>query len=133
VAPRNHPLTMRESVSADALAEWGAPFLLIRWWQVAPNWITQIAARAQSVANVPPETGVALVRDGLGIGFFTRTSIAAAVNAGHVVEIPITQMPPLSRDTALVRLDRNQALSPIAEAFVLALRSYASRQNILHS
>jgi DNA-binding transcriptional LysR family regulator len=133
VAPRDHPLATRETVSADDVAIWGAPFLLIRWWQVTPNWITRIAARAQLVANVPPETGVALAQDGLGIGFFTRTSIAAALNAGHVVEIPVTQTPPLSRDTALVRLDRNLALSPTAEAFVQVLRAYASRHHILHS
>jgi DNA-binding transcriptional LysR family regulator len=76
---------------------------------------------------------VALVRDGLGIGFFTRTSIAASLAAGHVIEVPVAQAPPLSRETALVRLDRNLALSPMAEAFVQVLRAYASRHHILHS
>jgi len=131
IVPIGHPFAKRTGVTQAEVAQAAAPLLLVRWWQSTHASIARIAARAQSVANVPPETARQLVRDGAGIGFFTHTQVADLLAAGDVAEVSIVDLAPVARDSALVRLARQPALSVVATAFAGVVRQQAARMGIL--
>lgn len=131
IVPRRHPLAGQAAVSADELAGQAAPLLLVRWWQATPALVARVVARAPSVANVPPETARALLREGVGASFFTEPQAAELLESGVCAELTLAGEPPLWRESALVRLARPTPASPIAAEFVAALRAYAGRRGLL--
>jgi LysR family transcriptional regulator, low CO2-responsive transcriptional regulator len=131
IVPQAHPLAGRAGVTQEDVISYCAPLLLVRWWQLTHASVARIAACAISVANVPPETGRYLVAEGVGIGFFTRTQVADALAAGRVVEVPVVDMAPLFRDSALVRLARASQLSAVAANLVEIIRAQAARMGLL--
>src|SRR5206468_12135705 len=106
--PARHPLAEQQGVTQQDVTNQATPLLLVRWWQSTHTGVARIAARAQSVANVPPETARQMLLEGVGIGFFTRTQIADVLAAGQLREVPIADMGPMTRDSALVRLARQK-------------------------
>jgi DNA-binding transcriptional LysR family regulator len=131
VVAAGHPLASRAGVTQDQVVEHSTPLLLVRWWQNTHASIAQLAARAKTVANVPPETARQLLLDGVGLGFFTRTQVADALATGRLVEVPVRDLAPIARDTALVRLARQKQLSVVAAEFAAAVRSQAEQLGIL--
>src|SRR5205085_12389356 len=111
--PPRHPLAQQQSVTQQEIADQAAPLLLVRWWQSTHASVARIAARAQAVANVPPETARQMLLEGVGMGFFTRTQVADALATGTLCEVPIVDLGPLTRDTALVRLARQKDVSVV--------------------
>jgi DNA-binding transcriptional LysR family regulator len=131
IVPRQHPLARRESVTQADILEWGDPFLQLRWWQATHVSVARLAVRAKSVADVPMEVARYLVLNGVGVGFFTHTLIAEDLAAGNVVALEVTDLPPIYRDGALVRLARNEPLDPVELDFVACLREQAERMGLL--
>jgi len=129
--PARHPLSQRTGVTLEEVADQAAPLLLVRWWQSMHAGVARVAARAEAVVNLPPETARALVLEGVGIGFFTRTQIAEALAAGQLCEVPIADMAPITRDSALVRLARQKHASIVAGEFAAVVRQQAVRLGIL--
>jgi LysR family transcriptional regulator, low CO2-responsive transcriptional regulator len=130
VTPRGHPLAGQSSVTEEQVASHCAPLLLVRWWQTTHPSVARIAARASSVANVPPETARELIANGVGIGFFTRVQVADLLDSGLAAEVPLAGAQPLWRESALVRVARSSPLSPMARAFVATMTEYAEFCNI---
>jgi LysR family transcriptional regulator, low CO2-responsive transcriptional regulator len=126
-----HPLAEQKQATQREVAEQAEPLLLVRWWQSTHAAVARLAAQARAVANVPPETARQLVLDGIGIGFFTRTQIAGALAAGQLCEVPITDLGPITRDSALVRLARQKQPSAVAAEFAAVVRNQAIRAGIL--
>jgi DNA-binding transcriptional LysR family regulator len=129
--PARHPLSQRTDVTLEEIASQADPLLLVRWWQSTHAGVARVAARAKAVANVPPETARALLLEGIGIGFFTRTQIADALAAGQLCEVPIANMAPITRDSALVRLARQKEMSVVGGEFARAVREQAARMGVL--
>jgi DNA-binding transcriptional LysR family regulator len=129
--PARHPLAQQHGVTQQDVTDQAAPLLLVRWWQSTHASVARIAGRAQAVANVPPETAREMLLEGVGIGFFTRTQIADALAAGQVREVPITDMAPITRDTALAQLARQKQLSVVASEFMAEVRQVAAQAGIL--
>jgi len=69
--------------------------------------------------------------EGVGIGFFTRTQVADALTVGRAVEVPIVDLPPIARDSALVHVSRERAPSAVAAAFAGCVREQAARLGLL--
>jgi DNA-binding transcriptional LysR family regulator len=130
-APARHPLAQQRSVSQQDVADQAAPLLLVRWWQSTPASVARIVSRAQAVANVPPETAHRMLLEGVGIGFFTRTHIAAALASGQLRELPIADMAPIARESALVRLARQKEISVVGTEFIADMRAVAAQSGIL--
>jgi len=108
VAAAHHPLAQlaarTQVVTQAEIIQLCNPFVLMRWWQITPNELAQLAARAGVVYDLPMPTGYQLVRKGIGAGFFNQTQVAEELRQGQLVHIPVADLPPLYRDTALVRL-----------------------------
>ena len=131
IVPSRHPLAQQHSATQQDVADHAAPLLLVRWWQSTHAGVARIAARAQSVANVPPETARQMLLEGVGIGFFTRTQVADALATGQVREVPIADMGPITRESALVRLARQKHVSMVGSEFMAALREVAMQSGLL--
>lgn len=131
VVPPRHPFTMRSGVTQAEITAADTRFLLLRWWQITPLEVARLAAHASLAADVPREIALYLVRAGHGFGFFTQAYIAPDLQEGKLVEIPVTDLPPLYRDSALVRLERQTELSPAAEVLVRCIRARAVQLGLL--
>jgi DNA-binding transcriptional LysR family regulator len=131
VVPTRHPLAQQISVTQQDVADQAAPLLLVRWWQSTHASVTRIAARAHTVANVPPETARQMLLEGVGIGFFTRTQIADVLATGQLREVPIADLGPITRESALVRLARQKGISVVGTAFIAEVREVAAQSRIL--
>lgn len=128
---KRHSLAKQRRVTQAQILEQANPFMLLRWWQVTPMPIATLAAKAKRVADLPTHTGKALLQDSMGIGFFTKMVILPELESGSVVGLEVTDMPPIYRDTALVRLSRNKELSPAASNFAQILQTEAKKQKLL--
>lgn len=131
VSPR-HPLATRGEITQDELIHESNPFVLLRWWQITPQELVQLATRAQTVYDLPMATGYQLVTNGIGAGFFNRTQIATDLQRGTLVHIPITDLPPLYRDSALVQLTTQSTPLPAPQQnFLELLRQQANTMGAL--
>jgi DNA-binding transcriptional LysR family regulator len=133
VVPRRHPFTQCDGVTQADIVQAETRFLLLRWWQIAPLEVRRLAARARFTADVPREVAIYLAREGHAFGFFTQGYVVREVQAGDLVEVPVTDLPPLYRDSALVRLERHADLSPATEALVHCIRERAAQMGLLDS
>jgi LysR family transcriptional regulator, low CO2-responsive transcriptional regulator len=123
VASPRHPLAARRKRSQAEIAQLARPLLQLRWWPRHHPDLVQLAQRAGSSVDVPMETARQLCLGGAAVAFFTRTYIADDLASGALVAITVRDLPPLFRDSALVR--RPQASrAPAADALIAALRRH---------
>jgi DNA-binding transcriptional LysR family regulator len=132
IVPRRHPFATRQGVTQADIINDEARFLPLRWWQITPPVVAQLAARARFTVNVPSEIATYLVVEGHAMGFFTEGIIAHELAQKSVVVAPVTDLAPLTRDSALVQLERQNALSPAAEVLVRYIRERAAQLGFLH-
>jgi len=118
VVPVRHPFAKRPSITQADILNDTIRFLPLRWWQIRPPELAYIAERARLTADVPKELATYLVAEGQATGFFTEGYIAEELASGVAVAVPVADMAPLYRESALVRLERQSVLSPAAETLV---------------
>jgi len=133
VVPRRHPFATRSAVSQTEIIHSDLRFLLLRWWQITPPEVARLASYACFTSDVPREIALHLAREGHGHGFFTQAYIARELKQGQLIAVPVSDLMPLYRDSALVRLERHAALSPAAEALVQCIRDHAIQIGLLTS
>jgi DNA-binding transcriptional LysR family regulator len=75
-------------------------------------------------------TGQHLVLHGSGVGFFPCMQVAEPIATGHLREIAVLDLPPLFRDSALVRRPAAPPLGPASIALVKALTRRAEMLGI---
>lgn len=131
VVPRRHPLATYATVTQGEIVESENRFLLLRWWQITPPEVAKLAAQARYATDVPREIALHLACEGHAHGFFTQMYVRHAVQEGSLVEVPVTDLRPLYRDSALVCLERRAALSPAAAALVQFIREHAAYLGLL--
>jgi LysR family carnitine catabolism transcriptional activator len=130
MAAPSHPLAQQGTVHEQDVVALSQPFVLLRWWQVTPRHLERLAERARA-ADLAVETATHLLESGVGAGFYTKMVGLPSLNAGTLVNVPITAMPSLYRDTALVRLARRDTLSGTAGAFVAYVQKVGERHGLL--
>jgi DNA-binding transcriptional LysR family regulator len=133
VAHRRHALARRRGrrISEEELVRLGRPFLRLRWWQSHHPELARLAQRAGTPVEVPMEAARELVLAGPAIAFFTRTYIHDALASGRLVQLELAGAPALTRESALVRRNTGEPLSPAAAALVAAIAERAKRQGLL--
>lgn len=131
VVPRGHPFATRPGITQSELIQSENRFLLLRWWQITPPEVARLAAQARYATDVPREIALHLACEGGAHGFFTQMYILSALRTGALVELPVTDLKPLYRDSALVCLERRANLSPAATALVHCLRERAAQLGLL--
>jgi DNA-binding transcriptional LysR family regulator len=124
VVPAHHPLT-RQPVTLEDVQQLGNPLLLVRWGVSMMPVLAHLNTQAGPVVEVPIETVLQLLRRGVGAAFLTRTLVADDLAARRLVEVPVASLPPLVRESVLVRLARDETLPAVITEFVAVLRDAA--------
>jgi DNA-binding transcriptional LysR family regulator len=114
-------------IGRDEVAKLARPLLRLRWWRTYHPEVTRLTDRAASTVEAPMETARHLVMRGGAVGFFPRTYIAEDLEAGRLVAIPVHDLAPVWRDSALVRRARGAPPSAAVAAMIEALRAQADR------
>jgi LysR family transcriptional regulator, low CO2-responsive transcriptional regulator len=133
VARPGHALassSRRGGVTRDQLVRSGAPLFRLRWWQTHHPEILRLAEGSSRAVELPMETARRLSLDGAGVGFFARTYVADDLARGALVEIQVRDLPPIHRDSALVRRRRVGPFSPALADLVEAIRRQAQRLDL---
>ncbi|MEM8859065.1 MAG: LysR family transcriptional regulator substrate-binding protein, partial [Chloroflexota bacterium] len=131
LAHKNHPLAKKKEVTVADVEKMSAPFLLLKWWQVTPDIVSRLTERASHAIEVPTDTGRYLISKGIGAGFFNRGQVTPELIHNDVVEINIVDLPPIYRQSALVRLSRRSTLSAGASHFAECLATEARKLEFL--
>lgn len=124
VASPAHPLARRRPVMLADVARDAAPLLVVRWGPLFSRLVLERLSAADQM-EAPLATVRALLLHGMGAAFVPRASVADEMASGRLVAIPIVDLPPVHRETALVRLAGEHALPAAAAAFVATLRDEA--------
>jgi len=126
VAAPRHPLARlpESEVTCEAVVTLAEPLLIMRWWLELPLELARLTQRAQPAVDVPMDTGRLMVLQGRGAGFFPWLQVADAIGAGLLHELAVVDLPPLFRDSALVR---RAAAPPAGRASTELTRSIGRR------
>lgn len=120
-----HPLARRERVSIGDLEELGQPFFHIDWSLEVKQWQSRMVASQGHVIEVPPQTAYDLLMRGMGAALLTHSMVSADLRTGRLVALAVEEMPPLKRESTLVRFRRAEPLPMAVNEFVRVLREEA--------
>jgi DNA-binding transcriptional LysR family regulator len=130
VAAPSHRLARLREVRTRDVARLAQPLLLLRWWLELPTALAQLAEQTESRVDVPMDTGRAMVLRGSGAGFFPWMQVAELIQSGALCEVQVVDLPPLVRESALVRRSSAASPGPSVLALVEALTRRAREVGI---
>jgi len=125
VVSRRHPLADSGQITLEEAAKRCPPFLFTQWGNQTRSVVERLTALEGPMQCLPIHTARHLLRQGVGISFFPRTFIQEELDAGHLAEVTVSDLPPLYREVAVMRHPRTGALSAAAESFLQLLRQEA--------
>ncbi|WP_162005041.1 LysR family transcriptional regulator [Dictyobacter vulcani] len=123
VAPPQHPLAQKTSVSAEDIHILAQPLLIVQKTFALSEILARIYPHPERTMELPVQTACELLRQGIGAAFITRSAIEKELAAGLVVELAVQDIPRNYREFALVRLSRQHALPAAIHDFIAALTS----------
>jgi DNA-binding transcriptional LysR family regulator len=126
-APAPGPLPLAQVVQAHR------PFLLVQWSPSLTALLTRAVGEASPLVEVPAGTIRHLLLRGIGAAMLTRTLVADDLANGRLVEVQVSDLPPLYRDSAVVQLARGGRLPRAATEMVHVLRDTAAAYGILQA
>jgi DNA-binding transcriptional LysR family regulator len=126
-----HPIARRGRISVAELIELGRPFLRLRWWPSHHPELERIAEAAASPLEIPMQAARHLTLQGAAVGFFPQLLIAEDLARGTLVEVTVHDLPPIERQSALVRRSKPGPPTAAARAFVDDLRQQAKALGLL--
>jgi DNA-binding transcriptional LysR family regulator len=131
VVPAGHSLARREPVTLGDVERESRPFLLVRWGPAMNPILARLDVQAEPVIELPIETVLHLLRRGIGTAFLTRTFVMDDLASGRLAEVAVRDLPPLFRESTLVRPARGGALAAAVADFVSALREEAGALGLM--
>ena len=126
-APAPGPVPFAQAVQAHG------PFLLVQWSPSITALLTRAVGEAGPLVEVPAGTIRHLLLRGIGAAMLTRTLVADDLASGRLVEVQVSDLPSLYRDSAVVQLARGGRLPRAATEMVHVLRDTATAYGILQA
>lgn len=126
-----HPAARLGRISVAQLIELGRPFLRLRWWPRHHPELERIAAAVDSALEIPMQAARHLTLEGAAIGFFPQLLVSEDIQRGALVEVAVRDLPPIERQSALVRRTKGGPLSAAARAFIDSVRQQATALGLL--
>lgn len=121
VVGASHPLA-GQTVRLDELAHHADPFLTLHWNERVYEQSLRVMPPTHAMVEVPVHTARQLLLRGIGAAFMTRTFVADELAAGRLVEVEVSDAPPLSRGIALFGTSHRSGPSVAAADFAAVLR-----------
>ncbi len=121
VASARHPLAEAGPVGLAQLIGAARPFLRLWWNQASTRDFDLLTAGAGATLEVPIQVARHTLLQGTGAALFAPSIVAHELEAGTLVRIPVTDLPELHCESALVTRRGGAELSPASQCFVEAL------------
>ncbi|KZE67160.1 hypothetical protein AWM68_04695 [Fictibacillus phosphorivorans] len=118
VAHCNHPLAQKERIELPELKR-AEPYLLVDWSVETKN-VQKDLIPFHNV-EVPPQTALDMIKNGVGVSLLTETMVAKELKDGELVKLTVKDFPMLYRVSALVQLKRDTEISLSQESFIQTL------------
>ncbi len=131
VAAPGHALATGPLHTLAEVAALADPLHLLHWDGATAVLLDQLSPQATSVMKLPGLVTRDLVRRGVGAAFFLRALVAADLEDGALVEVPVSDLQPLSREGALIVARSETPLPATAQAFVATVRSHLRAAHLL--
>jgi len=125
VAPADHPLAQKEEVTCTELEKASQPFFQVDWSYEVKRWYAQLGTQRGTEIEVPPQTAHDLLLRGQGVALLTLTLVEADLRAERLVKLPVSDLPRLYRESALIRLNRQEKLPIAVQEFIRVFREEA--------
>jgi len=122
IVPPGNPLAGRTDVRLRDVAEAATPLYLVEWTAGLRALIVQTAHPARALVEIPFEMAHRFVAGGCGATFATRAMVADDLAAGRLCAVPVSDLPPLYYENAVVSL-RGASLPRSVAAFLDVLRA----------
>jgi DNA-binding transcriptional LysR family regulator len=126
-----HPVARRGAIHLAELIELGRPLLRLRWWPHHHPQLERIAEAANSALEVPMQAARHLTLQCAAVGFFPQLLIGEDLERGALVEVAVRDLPPLERQSALVRRSKGRPPAADAQAFIDSVRQHATALGLL--
>ncbi len=117
IVPPGNPLTGRTGVRLRDVAEAVTPLYLVEWTAGLRALIDEAVRPARALVEIPFEMAHRFVAGGRGATFATRAMVAGDLAAGRLCAVPVSDLPPLSYENAVVSL-RGASLPRSMAAFM---------------
>ncbi len=127
VAAPSHPLASRASLTVEELIELGNPYHETVWGTTEDALIAPTSGRGWDEHELPAGMMRQLILRGVGTGFLPVTMVADDLRTDRLSSLPVSDLPGLMRELAVVRHARGNALPAAARGFVDLLRDEVSR------
>ncbi len=122
IVPPGNPLAGRTDVRLRDVAASATPLYLVEWTAGLRALIVQTIHPARALVEVPFEMAHRFVAGGRGATFATRAMVADDLAAGRLRAVPVSDLPPLYYENAVVAL-RGASLPRSVDAFMAVLRT----------
>jgi len=122
IVPPGNPLDRRTDVRLCDVAEAATPLYLVEWTAGLRALIDEAVRPARALVEIPFEMAHRFVASGRGATFATRAMVADDLAAGRLCAVPVSDLPPLSYENAVVSL-RGVSLPRSVAAFLDVLRA----------
>lgn len=131
VGPPGHPGPGDGAQTVADVARAAGAFWLVQWSPTITRLIGRLVEPAAPMIELPVGAVQQLLYRGRGVALLTRTLVADDLAAGRLIELAVTDLPPLARESALVHLGRAGSLARPASDLVAVLRAVAAAQGLL--
>ncbi len=129
VAPA-HPLARRATVTVAEVVEGGQPYHETVWGTSDDARIAPTSGRGWDEHELPHALMHQLILRGSGSGFLPVTLVSDDLAAGRLIALPISDLPHLTRELALVRHADGSALPTAVTDFVDLLLQETARMRM---
>jgi DNA-binding transcriptional LysR family regulator len=131
VAHHSHLLATRKTLSIHEVVAESHPFMKVDWSLATTSWQSEIVSGLGVEFEVPPQTAYELVAKSIGTALLTITMVASDLATGRFVELDVSGMPTLVRESALVCLKRHGPFTPALTRFNDTFQAEAEAHNVL--
>lgn len=130
VVSPTHPLASCASLTVEELVERGLPYHETVWGTTEDARIAPTSGRGWDEHELPHGLMRQLILRGIGAGFLPETLVADDLASGRLQALPVSDLTGLTREMALVRHARGNALPAAALGFVDMVRSEVRQAGI---
>lgn len=118
VAPVGSELARQGTVLLEEVKKVRGHLLLVHWGPSTSDFMARIGEQSGPMTELPMETARHILLRGLGAAFVPRAAVDEELRNGQLVEVAVTDLEPVYKESALVCLKRKLPLNAMLRNFV---------------
>ncbi|WP_171050781.1 LysR family transcriptional regulator [Bacillus sp. BHET2] len=128
VAHHSHPLVSAcdGNCTSEEIIENADPYIIVDWSTESKHWQKSMMSPGINCIELPPSTALDFVLSTNGVALVTESMVKNVLEPDKLVTLQPADFPPLYREIALVSLDSEKSLSPVAKTVVEVFQAGAT-------